>query len=123
MIGFICLVLMPLTAFGYQWNQRYNHWHVGTWQIFPEECDPYCFPHVDRFAVKIWKPLGSTCPQEIDDEDVKNSIFELDPNLTCAGVSFIKLLCPFLYFTFKIAARYTLSVLLHGGNKRRKVER
>ena len=124
MLGFICIALMALSAFGYQWNQRYNHWHVGTWQIFPEECDPYCFPHVDRFAVKIWKPLGSTCPQEIDEEDVKNSIFELDPDLVCSGVRFV----PFLFnfakqTTFKFAARYTLSVLLHGGNKRRKVER
>merc|ERR1712062_315890 len=85
MLGFICIALMSLSAFGYQWNQRYNHWHVGTWQIFPEECDPYCFPHVDRFAVKIWKPLGSTWPQEIDEEDVKNSIFELDPDLVCSG--------------------------------------
>ena len=72
----------------YQYNQRYNHWHAGTWAIFPPGCNPYCFPRVDRFSVKIWKPKGSSCSDEINDEDVKNSVFDLNPDDVCAGVSF-----------------------------------
>ena len=83
----IFLSLIPL-CFGYQYNQRYNHWHAGTWQILPPSCDPYCFSNVDRFPVKIWMPSGSDCPDEIDSEDVKRSVYELDYEKACAGVNF-----------------------------------
>ena len=85
-ILFACLI--PL-CFGYQYNQRYNHWHAGTWQILPPGCDPYCFPNVDRFPVKIWMPSGSNCPDEIDNEDVKESVFKLDYKEACSGVGFV----------------------------------
>ena len=81
------IFVLPWNVIGYQWTQRYNHWHAGTWQIFPQQCDPYCFPHVDRFAVKIWKALGQACPQTIDDQDVKDSVHELDYKTACSVVS------------------------------------